>query len=179
MKRICFYPLVLIGILILSACEKAEHKFGPADVRDTETDVVYSLGMRKSTFDNAFDDDETQEEEDFQGNTVVSYLGGDLDVTFEHGSAIDISCPSDTDRFSFYNFDFSMTMEQIEENYRELQFEELKGKGYKFFDRYYDENGEDVTLEDAYIRSTLMVADGNLYGIKDGQYISYSISYLG
>ena len=123
--------------------------------------------MEKEAFDNAFSTMPIEEDGD-----KVEYLGGILTVIFENGAAVEMKCDGSSDRFSFYKFDFSTPISQIEGRYEKFD----KVSGYIFYSRYYDKDGKDVSISDAYILANLMVRDGDLLNMKDGQYIYYSIS---
>ncbi len=165
----CFSWLILLStVLILSACSSEDSKLGPEDILDTETDTIYSLGMNRSVFDKAFGHLGIEEETD--GDKVkVCYLDCNLTVTFQDYNAVSFFCSADTSRFTFYNFDFSMDISDIEGRY------EASGeRGNTYYSRYYDEEGNDVALYNAKYHYTVSLDDGLL---GDGGY-SYISIYL-
>ena len=167
MKKLLCALLLMLTIYLLSACSSSEPKLGPGDMLDNDTGEIYSLGMSKEDFDAAFNTSAITEE----GNTV-KYLSGILKVAFDGGKASEIECSGNSNRFSFYNFDFGMDISQIEGRYEKFD----GASGYVFYSRYYDLNGKDVPIIDAEISAQLMVRDGDSVNRKDGQYINYRIA---
>ena len=167
MKKIIL--LTAIALTLLSACGNSASgasKLSAGDMLDNDTGTIYSLGDPRSRFDDAFGYMGIEESED-----EVEYLSGVLIVTFSDGAAIEIECDEATDRFSFLNFDFSTDISKIKGRY-----ELFEVSGYDFYSRYYDKEDNDTSLYDAYISHTLMVRDGDLMDMKDGDYLSYTIT---
>lgn len=158
--------LSILMMLFLVACSASEPKLDPADILDNDTGKIYSLGMPKEDFDNAFNSTTITEDGD-----TTDYLSGVLSVTYVNGMAVEIECRGRSNRFSFYNFDFSMDISEIEGRYEKND----NVSGYIFYSRYYDSDGNDVSLSNSEITARLMVRNGDMLDMKDGQYIQYSI----
>jgi hypothetical protein len=133
---------------------------------DVDTGKVLSLGMPKETFDDAFSTMKAVDD----GNET-QYLDGMITVVFEDGKAVEIECDGGSNRFEFYNFTFSTEIEQIKGRYRLIE-----AAGYDFYSRYYDDDGKDTDISAAAYEHTLMVRNGDLGDMKDGEYLSYTIA---
>lgn len=168
-KRVLVFFVMLATVFALNACNSS-NSLGPGDMLDTDTEQIFSLGDPRKRFDDSFSYLGT-DESDGPFGLEVEYLSGILTVTYHDDIAVSIQCDGGTNRFEFYNFDFSMDISEIIGRY-----DKSTTSGFIFYSRYYDDDGKDVSFYDSTIFHTLMVRDGDLLNMKDGQYLHYSIS---
>jgi hypothetical protein len=172
-KSLFALSLALALFVGMAACSSTANdgkaKLLPINMLDNDTGKIYSLGEEKAKFDSAFGYMGIEEDGD-----DAEYLSGVLTVTYSDDKAIQIEVDGSTDRFSFYNFNFAMDIKQIEGRYEKSDI----ATGYIFYNRYYDNKGSDVPFIDATIEHTLMVRDGDLLNMKDGEYLHYFISLV-
>lgn len=167
-KRIVIVFLSLTLLISLVGCGSGKTKLSVGDMIDNDTGEVYSLETSRNQFDDAFAYMGIEEDDN-----KVEYLGGILEVVFENDVAVEIECDGTTDRFAFYNFDFNTEIQQIEGRYEKFD----EAAGYIFYSRFYDEYGNDTEIYNSYIEHTLMVRDGDLLNMKNGDYLHYTIAF--
>lgn len=157
MKKVCFV-LVLLACLSLCACGQK----GPApyQIIDNDTGKMYSLGDTRDVFDAAFGKGEYNEI-----YKAMDYLSGVLKVSYSGDKAVEIYVGAETNRFSFYNFDFSMDMKDIKGRYEESG----EDWDYKHYTRYYDKKGKDIDSSDAF-KNDIEYTVLSLM-CKDGEYV--------
>ena len=173
MKRIISVLCTLVFLAsVCSGCGSRPAKLGPGDMLDTDTGKIYSLGDERAIFDEAFGYMGIKEKAD--DNNVVDYLGGVLRVTFDDGKAVELRADGPSTRFEFYQFTFSTEISDIEGRYNKDDYP----AGYIFYNRYYDENGKDTNRVNAAYEHTLMVRDGDMLDMKDGDYVHYFIETM-
>lgn len=153
-------------IVLLCGCGSKEHATPFDGMLDIDTNKIYRLGDSKAKFDEDFGFGEFDADKD-----RYSYLSDNLHVTYdENDNASEIMVDGTTNRFEFYNFTFSTDIASIEGRY-----ERKDVAGYHFYSLYFDKNGDICKLSKAAVTAQLMVRDGDLLDMKDGQYLHYSI----
>lgn len=171
MRKVITFALILC--VILCGCGQKAPKLGPADMLDSGTGVIYHLGDQKAVFDQAFGRGTTN---DATGQVI--YLSGSLVVNFdENDSAARIQADGSAARFSFFGFDFSKKLEDVEKRY-----EAHRSAGFDAYHAYYSKEGKSLEIHDAillqdYTEHTLFVTtkDRPDTGLKAGDYMFYSI----
>lgn len=163
---------ILMAVLLFSGCGK---KLGPGDVLDNDTGKIYSLGTSKEVFDQAFGSSTYNE-----NTNAMDYLSKTLSVEFDESNcAMSIKVYGGTNRFSFNDFDFSKSLEDIKGRYHENVM-----AGANAYSVFYTMDGQQVDLIEAYkqdrfIKHALQVrtTDQEISGLKAGDFVFYAIEY--
>ena len=171
MRKVITFALILC--VILCGCGQKAQKPGPADMLDSDTDTVYHLGDQKAVFDQAFGAGTSN---DATGQVI--YLDGALVVSFdENDNATRIQADGRAARFSFFKFDFSKTLDDVEKRY-----EVNRSTGFDAYHAYYSPDGKSLEIPDAirlqnYTEHDLFVTtkDRPTTDLKAGDYMFYAI----
>jgi|GEM_PF-4898709 hypothetical protein len=175
-KKVVFTVVILalIAAMLFTGCGKSK-KLGPGDVLDNDTGNVFSLGDPKEKFDAAFGSSAYN-----KYTHGMEYLSKTISVEFDESDcAVSITVYGGTNRFSFYDFDFSKPLEDIAGRYNKIAL-----AGADAYSMCYSMDGEKIDQKEAYlldsfIRHSLHVrtTDQEISGLKAGDYQFYIIEY--
>jgi hypothetical protein len=147
MRRAIAVVSALVCLVLLVGCGGEGEPIGNPDldfksVLDTETGMVFSLGDSKKSIDEKLGNPRYSER-----NQDFFYLISFVNVKYdENDDAIFIRIDNRRERFEFRDMRMNMTQRETRRNFR---LNDRLSYWYSNYEKYYDENGEKTSRENA------------------------------